>query len=124
MVSANPTSHHPTPRLTPLPDFPWSLNKFIPFWAGAEHHDFHHMAFSNNFATSFRWWDWALGTDKKYREHVARVKAAKAALQGKGASREELVRAQYQLMKQAEEEGAVEEAEVCRTASFKFFKTD
>ncbi|KAI5824050.1 hypothetical protein EV122DRAFT_293190 [Schizophyllum commune] len=105
-------------------DFPWSLNKFIPFWAGAEHHDFHHMAFSNNFATSFRWWDWALGTDKKYREHVARVKAAKAALQGKGASREELVRAQYQLMKQAEEEGAVEEAEVCRTASFKFFKTD
>jgi methylsterol monooxygenase len=23
-------------------DFPWSLNKFIPFWSGADHHDFHH----------------------------------------------------------------------------------
>jgi methylsterol monooxygenase len=48
-------------------DFPWSLNKFIPFWAGAEHHDFHHQAFVNNFSTSFRWWDWSLGTDKRYR---------------------------------------------------------
>lgn len=48
-------------------DFPWSLNKFLPFWAGADHHDFHHQAFVNNFSTSFRWWDWTLGTDKKYR---------------------------------------------------------
>lgn len=24
-------------------DFPWSLNKIIPFWSGADHHDFHHM---------------------------------------------------------------------------------
>lgn len=23
-------------------DFPWSLNKIIPFWSGADHHDFHH----------------------------------------------------------------------------------
>jgi methylsterol monooxygenase len=50
-------------------DFPWSLNKFIPFWAGADHHDFHHQAFVNNFSTSFRWWDWSLGTDKRYRAH-------------------------------------------------------
>jgi methylsterol monooxygenase len=48
-------------------DFPWSLNKFIPFWAGADHHDFHHQAFVNNFSTSFRWWDWTLGTDTRYR---------------------------------------------------------
>jgi methylsterol monooxygenase len=48
-------------------DFPWSLNKFIPFWAGADHHDFHHQAFVNNFSTSFRWWDWSLGTDTRYR---------------------------------------------------------
>jgi len=48
-------------------DFPWSLNKFIPFWAGADHHDFHHQAFVNNFSTSFRWWDWGLGTDTRYR---------------------------------------------------------
>jgi methylsterol monooxygenase len=24
-------------------DFPWSLRHFIPFWSGADHHDFHHM---------------------------------------------------------------------------------
>lgn len=24
-------------------DFPWSLNKLIPFWGGAEKHDFHHQ---------------------------------------------------------------------------------
>ena len=28
-------------------DFPWSLRNIIPFWAGADHHDFHHMAFVN-----------------------------------------------------------------------------
>jgi len=48
-------------------DFPWSLNKFIPFWAGADHHDFHHQAFVNNFSTSFRWWDWSMSTDTRYR---------------------------------------------------------
>jgi methylsterol monooxygenase len=58
-------------------DFPWSLQHILPFWAGAEHHDFHHMAFVNNFSTSFRWCDYILGTDTKYHEHVKRVKAAK-----------------------------------------------
>ena len=60
-----------------LLDFPWSLNHILPFWSGAEHHDFHHMAFTNNFSTSFRWWDRIFGTDIKYREyrcHVERVK--------------------------------------------------
>jgi methylsterol monooxygenase len=28
-------------------DFPWSLHNILPFWSGAEHHDFHHMAFTN-----------------------------------------------------------------------------
>ena len=27
--------------------FPWSLNVFFPLWAGADHHDFHHQAFTN-----------------------------------------------------------------------------
>ncbi|RUP45202.1 C-4 methylsterol oxidase [Jimgerdemannia flammicorona] len=48
-------------------DFPWSLHNIIPFWAGAEHHDYHHYAFVNNFSTSFRWWDFMFGTDTKYR---------------------------------------------------------
>lgn len=55
-------------------DFPWSLRHFLPFWAGAEFHDHHHMNFVGNYATSFRWCDWMFGTDKYYR----RYKAAKA----------------------------------------------
>jgi methylsterol monooxygenase len=33
------------------------------------------MAFTNNFSTSFRWWDRIFGTDVKYREYRARVNA-------------------------------------------------
>ncbi|KAL6950855.1 C-4 sterol methyl oxidase [Hanseniaspora vineae] len=44
-------------------DFPWSLNKFVPFWAGAEHHDLHHHYFIGNYASSFRWWDYGLDTE-------------------------------------------------------------
>jgi len=57
-------------------DFPWSLQHIVPFWSGAEHHDFHHMAFVNNFSTSFRWWDRLLGTDKKYLAYRERMRAA------------------------------------------------
>jgi methylsterol monooxygenase len=48
-------------------DFPWSLCHWVPFWAGAEHHDYHHQAFIGNYSSSFRWWDYLFGTDKKYR---------------------------------------------------------
>lgn len=58
-------------------DFPWSLRHFLPFWAGADHHDFHHMAFVNCYSTSFRWWDFCLGTDNKYHAYKDRVAAAK-----------------------------------------------
>lgn len=58
-------------------DFPWSLRHWVPFWAGADHHDFHHMAFVNCYSTSFRWWDYSLGTDNKYHAYKARVAAAK-----------------------------------------------
>lgn len=44
-------------------DFPWSLNKFLPFWSGAEHHDLHHHYFIGNYASSFRWWDYVLDTE-------------------------------------------------------------
>ncbi|KAI8098612.1 uncharacterized protein BX664DRAFT_319161 [Halteromyces radiatus] len=53
-------------------DFPWSLCHFIPFWAGADHHDYHHQAFVGNYASSFRWWDYIFGTDKKYRAYRQR----------------------------------------------------
>lgn len=60
-------------------DFPWSLRHWFPLWSGAEFHDYHHEAFVNNYATSFRFWDWLLGTDLKYKAHRARQQAAKAA---------------------------------------------
>jgi methylsterol monooxygenase len=55
-------------------DFPWSLHNFIPFWAGAQHHDVHHERFIGNYASSFRWWDYVMDTEagpeaaKKRRE--------------------------------------------------------
>lgn len=54
-------------------DFPWSLNHFFPLWAGAAHHDLHHHYFIGNYASSFTWLDYSLGTEsgpvaKKHRE--------------------------------------------------------
>lgn len=65
-------------------DFPWSLNKFLPFWAGAEHHDLHHHYFIGNYASSFRWWDFYLDTEagpeaKAAREERMKLKASKGA---------------------------------------------
>ncbi|KAG1458737.1 hypothetical protein G6F55_005169 [Rhizopus delemar] len=53
-------------------DFPWSLCHWVPFWAGADHHDYHHQAFIGNYASSFRWWDYLFGTDVKYRAYRKR----------------------------------------------------
>lgn len=44
-------------------ELPWSLHHFLPFWAGAEHHDVHHERFIGNYASSFRWWDFVLDTE-------------------------------------------------------------
>ncbi|GMM52726.1 methylsterol monooxygenase [Starmerella bacillaris] len=44
-------------------DFPWSLCHWFPMWAGADHHDDHHHYFVGNFASSFRHWDYFLGTE-------------------------------------------------------------
>ncbi|KAF8250812.1 putative C-4 methylsterol oxidase [Wilcoxina mikolae CBS 423.85] len=65
-------------------EFPWSLHHFLPFWAGAEHHDVHHERFIGNYASSFRWWDYLLDTEagpeaaKKRRERKAAKEATKA----------------------------------------------
>ncbi|KAJ2450867.1 C-4 sterol methyl oxidase [Coemansia sp. RSA 2336] len=53
-------------------DFPWSTSHWLPFWAGASHHDYHHMAFVDNFASTFRWWDRIFGTDRRYQAYEAR----------------------------------------------------
>ncbi|KAF8622159.1 hypothetical protein AX15_007277 [Amanita polypyramis BW_CC] len=89
-------------------DFPWSLQHFLPFWSGADHHDFHHMAFTNNFSTSFRWWDRIFGTDDKYLEYKARMKAAKL----KGVTPEKQRELELRVIEEVEAEGYRAEAEV------------
>lgn len=62
-------------------DFPWSLNKFLPFWAGAAHHDIHHEKFIGNYASSFCWWDYCMDTEAhaeaRQRRREQKVAAAK-----------------------------------------------
>ncbi|KAG5634899.1 hypothetical protein H0H81_000398 [Sphagnurus paluster] len=90
-------------------DFPWSRQHIPPFWSGAEHHDFHHMAFTNNFSTSFRWWDRICGADMKYQEYRARVLVAKKAMVN--ASKEQRDAMELKLMTEVEAEGLRAEAE-------------
>ena len=86
-------------------DFPWSLQHWLPFWSGAEHHDFHHMAFVNNYSTSFRWLDYIFGTDDKYRAHKAKL----AAVRRKGASKEEQEALEKKFLEETEREGVIAE---------------
>ncbi|KAJ9706763.1 hypothetical protein PVL29_001971 [Vitis rotundifolia] len=51
-------------------DFPWSPTKYIPFYGGADHHDYHHYVggqSQSNFASVFTYCDYIYGTDKGYR---------------------------------------------------------
>ncbi|CAH8275681.1 unnamed protein product [Arabidopsis lyrata] len=51
-------------------DFPWTLTKYIPFYGGAEYHDYHHYVggqSQSNFASVFTYCDYIYGTDKGYR---------------------------------------------------------
>ncbi|KAH9167211.1 hypothetical protein EDB89DRAFT_2125825 [Lactarius sanguifluus] len=95
-------------------DFPWSLQHIVPFWSGAEHHDFHHMAFVNNFSTSFRWWDRVLGTDGKYRAYRERIRAAT-----KGLDEAHRKAVEEKLVAEEEEAGFAAEQEVERQAEGK-----
>ena len=46
-----------------------ATDKFIYFLSGAKFHDFHHYNFTGNYASSFLWWDWLMGTDGQYRAY-------------------------------------------------------
>ncbi|KAJ6722756.1 STEROL DESATURASE [Salix koriyanagi] len=53
-------------------DLSWSPTKFIPFYGGAEYHDYHHYVgrrSQSNFASVFTYCDYLYGTDKGYRSH-------------------------------------------------------
>eukprot|EP00842_Homolaphlyctis_polyrhiza_P005301 jgi/Hompol1/5772/HPOL_002055-RA len=66
-------------------DFPWALRHLLPFWAGADFHDYHHMAFVGNYSSFFRWWDWIMGTDRAFQawkdKTAQQSKSASPALQ-------------------------------------------
>jgi methylsterol monooxygenase len=97
-------------NLSVLLDFPWSLQHILPFWSGAEHHDFHHMAFTNNYSTSFRWWDRIFGTDDKYRAYRKRLTTAKASM--KSSSKEDHKALEQKILDEVEAEGIRAEAAV------------
>ncbi|GAB4834276.1 Methylsterol monooxygenase 1-1 [Ancistrocladus abbreviatus] len=51
-------------------DLPWTPTKYIPFYGGAEYHDYHHYVggqSQSNFASVFTYCDYIYGTDKGYR---------------------------------------------------------
>lgn len=51
-------------------DFPWTPTKYIPFYGGAEYHDYHHYVggqSQSNFASVFTYCDYIYGTDKGFR---------------------------------------------------------
>ncbi|KAF3776928.1 Methylsterol monooxygenase 1-2 [Nymphaea thermarum] len=56
-------------------DFPWSPSRFIPFYGGAEYHDYHHYVgkSQSNFASLFTYCDYIYGTNKGYRFRKARL---------------------------------------------------
>ncbi|XVF13280.1 hypothetical protein REPUB_Repub08aG0195100 [Reevesia pubescens] len=61
-------------------DFPWTPTKFIPFYGGADYHDYHHYVggqSQSNFASVFTYCDYIYGTDKGYRYHKKVLKKLK-----------------------------------------------
>ncbi|XP_050237350.1 methylsterol monooxygenase 1-1-like [Mercurialis annua] len=58
-------------------DIPWSPTKFIPFYGGAEYHDYHHHVgreSKSNFASVFTYCDFIYGTNKGYRYNKSTVR--------------------------------------------------
>ncbi|KAH7662868.1 Methylsterol monooxygenase protein [Dioscorea alata] len=57
-------------------NFPFSPTKVIPFYGGAEFHDYHHYIggqSQSNFAPVFTYCDYIYGTDKGYRYYKAHI---------------------------------------------------
>ncbi|KAG2670074.1 hypothetical protein I3760_14G066900 [Carya illinoinensis] len=51
--------------------FPWSLSNFLPWYGGADFHDYHHRLLytkSGNYSSTFTYMDRVFGTDKGYRK--------------------------------------------------------
>mmetsp|Transcript_1165 Transcript_1165/g.3286 ORF Transcript_1165/g.3286 Transcript_1165/m.3286 type:complete len:273 (+) Transcript_1165:58-876(+) len=53
-------------------EFPWSINKLCSFYAGTEHHDYHHYIYVGNYASVFTWCDRVYGTNMGYDKWLAK----------------------------------------------------
>lgn len=58
-------------------EIPLNPLHLIPFYAGARFHDFHHMNFVGNYASTFTWWDKLLKTDNQYNKHMLKIELNK-----------------------------------------------
>lgn len=68
-------------------DFPWSFTKYIPFYGGADYHDYHHYVgeqSQSNFASVFTYCDSLYGTDKGYRYQKKVLRKMQEELTGSG----------------------------------------
>ncbi|XP_002509623.2 methylsterol monooxygenase 1-1 [Ricinus communis] len=68
-------------------DFPWTPTKYIPFYGGADYHDYHHYVggqSQSNFASVFTYCDFIYGTDKGYRFQKKVIKKLKEGLENGG----------------------------------------
>lgn len=57
-------------------ELPASINKLVPWVAGAAHHDYHHAHYSGNFASVFTWCDELYGTSLGFEALKTRKAAA------------------------------------------------
>ncbi|CAD7682548.1 unnamed protein product [Nyctereutes procyonoides] len=53
----------------------------ISFYAGSQHHDFHHMNFIGNYASTFTWWDRIFGTDSQFTAYNEKMKKIEKKMQ-------------------------------------------
>lgn len=68
-------------------DFPWSFTKYIPFYGGADYHDYHHYVgeqCQSNFASVFTYCDFLYGTDKGYHYQKKLLRKMQEELRGSG----------------------------------------
>lgn len=49
-------------------DFPWHLNKCIPYGVSSDHHNFHHEKNIGNYGQFTIFWDYIFGTEEVYNE--------------------------------------------------------
>lgn len=68
-------------------DLPWTPTKFIPFYGGSDHHDYHHYVggqSQSNFSSVFTYCDYIYGTDKGYRYQKKVLQQLRESLKGNG----------------------------------------